>query len=105
MYVSREHATLTSGFPKPPTWSRRRAMPVIAAIVALAAVVWGAIYTRRGSLVVACALVLVVSYALGHEFWNANVGPLPLTIDRLLLIGLAAPFAIRWRAGQLAMRP
>src|SRR5687768_11632042 len=79
-------------------------MHFIAAIVALAVVVWGAIYARRGSLVIGCALVLIVSYALGHEFWNVKVGPLPLTLDRLLILGLGAAFAIRWRAGQLAMR-
>lgn len=80
-------------------------MPIVAAAVALAAVAWGAVYARRGSLFVGCGLLLLVSYVLGHEFWNAKVGPLPLTLDRVLLLGLAAAFAIRWRVGLLAMRP
>jgi len=80
-------------------------MPIVAAVIALAAVIWGAVYARRGSLLLGCGLLLVVSYTLGHEFWNARIGPLPLTLDRLLLLGLAVAFAIRWRFGQLAMRP
>ena len=64
-------------------------MPIIAAIAGLAAIVWGAIYARRGSLVVGAALVLVAAYVVGHEFWHAKVGPVPVTLDRLVLGGLA----------------
>jgi N-acetylglucosaminyldiphosphoundecaprenol N-acetyl-beta-D-mannosaminyltransferase len=80
-------------------------MPIVAAILALAALVWGVIYARRGSLVVGCGVLLVVSYVLGYEFWNAHIGPLPLTLDRLLLVGLLTACVIRWRLGQLSPRP
>ena len=80
-------------------------MPFVATVFALAAVTWGAIYARRGSLLVACGLILVAGYALGHEFWRVQIGPLPVTLDRVLLIGLVAAFAIQWRFGQLAFRP
>ena len=80
-------------------------MPFVATVFTLAAVTWGAIYTRRGSLLVACGLILVVGYALGREFWRVEIGPLPVTLDRVLLIGLVAAFAIQWRFGQLAFRP
>jgi N-acetylglucosaminyldiphosphoundecaprenol N-acetyl-beta-D-mannosaminyltransferase len=80
-------------------------MPIVAAIVALAALVWGAVYARRGSLLLGCGMLLAVSYAFGHMFWNANIGSLPITLDRLLLLGLAAAFAIRWRIGRLSIRP
>jgi N-acetylglucosaminyldiphosphoundecaprenol N-acetyl-beta-D-mannosaminyltransferase len=79
-------------------------MPVVAAIIACAAIVWGAVYARRGSLLLGCALLLFVSYTFGHVFWNTNIGPLPLTLDRIFLLGLAAAFAIRWRVGQLPIR-
>lgn len=79
-------------------------MPIVVAIFALAAVVWGAICARRGSLVLGCGLLVIVSYALGHEFWNAKVGPLPITLDRLLLLGLLAAFAYQLRFGGLAIR-
>jgi N-acetylglucosaminyldiphosphoundecaprenol N-acetyl-beta-D-mannosaminyltransferase len=66
---------------------------------------WGVICARRGSLLVGCGLLLAVGYALGHEFWNAKVGPLPITFDRVLLIGLVTAFAFQWRYGGLSLRP
>jgi N-acetylglucosaminyldiphosphoundecaprenol N-acetyl-beta-D-mannosaminyltransferase len=80
-------------------------MPVVAAVFALAAVTWGVICARRGSLLVGCGLLLAVGYALGHEFWNARLGPIPITLDRVLLIGLVSVFAYQWRYGGLRIRP
>ncbi len=80
-------------------------MPIVAAVFALAAATWGAICARRGSLLVGCGLLLVVGYALGHEFWNAKYGPLPLTLDRIILLGLIGTFAYQWRYGGLRLRP
>lgn len=79
-------------------------MPIVLAIFALAALVWGVLYARHGALLLGCAMVLFVSYTFGHVFWNAQVGPLPLTLDRLLLLGVAAAFAVRWWAGRLSIR-
>ncbi len=79
-------------------------MPIIAATLAVAASLWGMLYVRRGSLMVGCMLMLGVSYTLGHEFWNVRTGPLPLTLDRMLLIGLVAAFVFRWRFNQLPHR-
>jgi exopolysaccharide biosynthesis WecB/TagA/CpsF family protein len=79
-------------------------MPVVAAALALAALAWTAIIARRGSLLVGCGLLLVVSYALGHEFWHARIGPFPITFDRALLLGLLAAFAMHWRFGGLSIR-
>jgi exopolysaccharide biosynthesis WecB/TagA/CpsF family protein len=91
-------------FFKTPRPKRQPPMPIVAAALALAALVWGAIIARRGSLLVGCGLLLVVSYALGHEFWHARIGPLPITFDRALLIGLLAAFAMHWRFGSLSLR-
>ena len=80
-------------------------MPVVAAVFALAAATWGLLCARRGSLLVGCGLLLVVGYALGHEFWNAKFGPIPLTLDRIVLLGLLGTFAYQWRYGSLRLRP
>ena len=80
-------------------------MPIVAIVIGLAAIVWGAIYARRGSLLAGCGLLLVVGYVLGHEFWNIDVGPLPVTLDRIMLVGLLAGLAVQWRIGRLALRP
>ena len=79
-------------------------MPVVAAVLGLAALVWAAIAAHRVSLLVGCGLLLVVSYALGHEFWHQRVGPLPITLDRLLLLGLLAAFVVQLRIGAFTLR-
>src|SRR4051812_25648441 len=79
-------------------------MPIVAAAFALAALAWGAIVARRVSILVGLGALIVVAYALGHEFWNARIGPVPLTLDRMLLVGLLAAFAIGWRAGVIRLR-
>ena len=79
-------------------------MPVVAAAFALAALAWGAIVARRSSLLVGAGVLIIVGYALGHEFWNARIGPLPLTLDRMLLVALIGAFVIGWRAGLIPLR-
>lgn len=80
-------------------------MPIVALIAVLAAAVWAAIYARRGSLVVGCGLFLAVGYVVGYDFWNIRIGPLPLTLDRLLLVGLVIAFAVQWRSRQFKIYP
>jgi O-antigen ligase len=72
-------------------------MPIVALIAALAALVWAAIYARRGSLVVGCGLFLAVGYVVGYDFWNVRLGSLPVTLDRVVLVGLVAAFVVQWR--------
>jgi O-antigen ligase len=79
-------------------------MPIAAAALGLAAIVWGVIVARRTSLLAGVSVLLVLAYVFGHEFWNAKVGPLPLTLDRILLAGLLGVFAVQWRAGQVSLR-
>ncbi|MFO0788362.1 MAG: O-antigen ligase family protein [Pirellulales bacterium] len=79
-------------------------MPVVTATFAVVALVWGAIVARRSSLLVGCGLSLVVAYALGHEFWNLHAGPLPITLDRLLLAAIVVLFVVEWRLGKISLR-
>jgi O-antigen ligase len=80
-------------------------MPIVALIAALAAAVWAVIYARRGSLVVGCGLFLTVGYVVGYDFWHARLGPLPITLDRIVLVGLVVAFAVQWRARQFKLYP
>lgn len=80
-------------------------MPVAALIIALAATVWGLIWAQRTSLLVVCGFLLAVGYVLGHEFWNLKFGPLPITLDRAVLVVLLAAFALQWRMGRFLFRP
>lgn len=80
-------------------------MPVVITLLAVGALVWGLVCVRWLPPLALAAAAVVVGYVFGHAFWNADVGPLPLTLDRLLLAGTAAAFAIRWRTGGLASSP
>jgi N-acetylglucosaminyldiphosphoundecaprenol N-acetyl-beta-D-mannosaminyltransferase len=78
-------------------------MPIVAAILGLAAIVWGIAYAHRGSVLVGCGLFVAIGYIFGHQFWNSHLGPLPITLDRLVLVGLLAALAIQWRIGRLQL--
>jgi N-acetylglucosaminyldiphosphoundecaprenol N-acetyl-beta-D-mannosaminyltransferase len=79
-------------------------MALLAAMCAAVAIVWGAILAQRVALLVGVAVFLVVGYVFGFDFWNAHVGPLPITLDRIVLVGLLAALAIQWRQGRLTLR-
>jgi O-antigen ligase len=80
-------------------------MPFVAAIVLAAGLVWGLLYARRGSLALGAALTVAVGYVLGYNFWHAHVGPLPFTLDRVLLVGLVAALVAQWRWSRLEPKP
>ena len=52
----------------------------------------------RVSIVKMLFVTMVVGYVLGFELWHKDVGPLPLTLDRVLLLIVAGVFG--WRALQ-----
>ncbi len=78
-------------------------MPIVTLLAGAAAVVWWAIWARRGSLLVGCAALVATGYVFGHQFWHATIGPLPLTIDRVLLLALLAAFAVQCLAGRVTL--
>ncbi len=49
------------------------------------ALIWGTLLLRAGGLLSGCLLVLLAGICFGHPFFNVSVGPLPVTIDRVLL--------------------
>jgi N-acetylglucosaminyldiphosphoundecaprenol N-acetyl-beta-D-mannosaminyltransferase len=78
---------------------------ILAVIAASVALLWGAIAARYTSLLAGCTIFVAVGYVFGAEFWHAQIGPLPLTLDRLMLIAIAGAFVIQWRKGTLTPRP
>lgn len=80
-------------------------MPFVAAIIVVAGVVWSVLYARRGSLAFGAVLVVAVGYVLGYNYWHVHVGPLPLTLDRVLVVGLVAASVAQWRWGRLEPKP
>jgi len=80
-------------------------MTFILPIFAVAALVWALVYARHGSLLVGCAIFVVVAYVFNNNFFHASIGPVSLTLGRLLLVGLVAMFLWRWRQGTIQCRP
>lgn len=78
-------------------------MPVVLIILAVAALVWWGAYAQRGSLWPACAGFVALGYVLGPPLLTVRLGPLPLTVDRLLLVALCGVVLWQWRAGQLRL--
>ncbi len=80
-------------------------MPVLATVVASVALVWGAVFALRGSLVAGCLAVIVTGACLGHDFLSFDVGPLPLTIDRAALLLLVGAYLVQSRLGRTDPKP
>ncbi len=76
-------------------------MEIVILFVALAAVIWGAAFAQRASLWFGAAAFIAAGYVLGPPLFSVHLGPVPVTIDRVLLVGLAAMAAWQWRQGRL----
>lgn len=79
-------------------------MPVVLLVAAAVLLVWSVIVFRWLSPVGVAVATVAVGYVFGHDFWNLHLGPLPLTIDRLLLLVLVAVVAIRAWQGRITWR-
>jgi O-antigen ligase len=80
-------------------------MDILIVIAALAALIWGTVLAVRGSLIGGCVVFLLTLTTLGHDFFNFRVGPLPLTLDRIALVGLAAAYVIQRWLGRTIPKP
>ena len=74
-------------------------MLLLVTIMVLVAAVWGAVFVSRTGLLGVSLAVLVTGCCFGHPFFHTSLGPLPVTIDRLLLVGLVALFALHLSRG------
>jgi O-antigen ligase len=74
------------------------AIIVIAAVVGL---IWGLVLLTRGGLLGGCLAVLLAGTCFSVPFFKIELGPLPLTADRLLLVLLVGQYVI-WRRWGLA---
>lgn len=66
--------------------------------------IWGLVFMRRYGLIGGCLAVLLVGSCLGHPFYHVNVGPLPITADRVLLGAVLALYLLYRSWGQVERR-
>lgn len=79
-------------------------MPVLVASAALAGLIWLLVYVRQGALMWGVLLFLLLNSAFGVYFWLYD-GPLPLTLDRIALVGVIAAFILKRWLGQTEPKP
>ncbi len=72
-------------------------MDFLVLLFGLALLVWAILLLRQGGLLAGSLVVLLAGICFGHPYFNISVGPLPVTLDRILLAGLFA-LTIVWRA-------
>lgn len=80
-------------------------MSFLVVIGALVALVWSAVFTFRGSLVLGALGFLVLGVCFGHPFFHAELGPIPVTLDRLFLLLLVAAYFVQRHLGSTDPKP
>jgi len=80
-------------------------MEAIVIIVVLAAAAWGLVLLRREGLLGGCVAVVLAGTCLSVPFLRLPLGPVPLTIDRILLLVLVAQFLLWRRWGWAEPKP
>ena len=63
------------------------------------------VYRQALSPLVACLLVLLIGVTFGAPFFKVNLGPIPVTIDRVLWGTLMLTLGICWLRGALEPKP
>ena len=76
-------------------------MESLAVIAAVVALIWGAVVFLRGGLLGGCLAVLLAGICFSVPFYKIELGALPLTADRLLLVLLVVQY-VYWRRWGLA---
>ena len=73
-------------------------------VITLVALLTGvAVATGRATLLAVATATVLLGYVFGHTFWNLHLGPLPLTLDRLLLGLLVSLASYRYYRGELTL--
>jgi O-antigen ligase len=78
---------------------------IIVLIVAVVALVWGAVLFLRGGLLAGCLAVLLAGICFGHSFFNVPAGPIPLTADRALWLLLVIQYVLWRKLGRTDPKP
>jgi O-antigen ligase len=71
----------------------------------IAAAVWAVAFGLRAPLLVACAAFLLLTVCFGYEFLKFDLGPLPLTLDRLWIGVLVTTFVVQRKLGRTDPKP
>ena len=80
-------------------------MEIIFVIAVIAGLVWASVFFFRGNLMIGCLAVLLAGCCFGHPFFNVPFGPIPLTVYRVLWVGLVGVCFVWRRLGKTDAKP
>lgn len=80
-------------------------MTLLIAIAGVVGLIWGTLFVLRGSTVAGCLLFLLAGCCFGHQWLHFDVGPFPLTLDRLVLGLVLGAYVVQRRWGQTDPKP
>ncbi|MBI3839998.1 MAG: O-antigen ligase family protein [Planctomycetia bacterium] len=80
-------------------------MEFMLAIGVLIALFWVGVVLLRGGLIGGCLAVLLTGSCFGHPFFKVQTWPLPLTLDRVLLVVLLVQYLIYRHLGLTDAKP
>ncbi len=80
-------------------------MFLVNVLLAVAAIIWGVVAYRYLSPSINCILVILTGIVLGHAFYHQNVGPLPVTIDRVLWGLMLLHFLVLLKLNRAEIKP
>jgi len=80
-------------------------MEALAAIAIVTGLVWASVFVLRGSLVAGCLTFLVINSCFGFYFFNTRVGPVEITLDRVVLVLLLTTYVVHRGLGRTAVGP
>jgi O-antigen ligase len=80
-------------------------MEAVAVTAGVVGLIWGAIVFLRGGLIGGCLAVLLAATCFSYPLLKIELGPLPLTADRVLLALLVVQYVFWRRWGRTERRP
>ncbi len=80
-------------------------MIAVLALLTLVAALWLVVFLRRGGLIAGCLLVLAAGICLGPHFFHRSMGPVQISLDRLLWVALIAYYVVARQTGATVRRP
>jgi hypothetical protein len=80
-------------------------MEAIAIVAGIVGLIWGTIVLRRGGLLAGCLAVLLAGTCFSVPFFKLDLGPVPITAERVLLVVLVAQYLLWRRFGWADPKP
>jgi len=79
-------------------------MEAFAGIGVVIALVWASVFVLRGSLVAGCLTFLFVNSCFGFYFFNTRIGPVEITLDRIVLVLVLGTYVVHRALGRTVPR-